>query len=136
MIANIVPTGELLLAELDIDPSNLTVPSGQLDDYIAVINWLTDYEPNPDAPNLEKVRGCLEAFHHLCQVEAWVKASNLLFTRLNTIEKEELHNQLNTWGYYHEQYDLYTKLLELLEGGLKTLFIKDTTNIFYNEQAE
>lgn len=30
--------------------------------------WLTAYEPAPDAPNLETVRGYLEAFDHYCEV--------------------------------------------------------------------
>jgi tetratricopeptide (TPR) repeat protein len=90
----------------------------------AVKNWLTKYKPKPDARNLEKVRGYLEAFHHLCEVEDWKEAHKILFIRLNTPTNEKLHNQLNTWGYYHEQANLYSRLLDKLSSGYEALFFK------------
>jgi tetratricopeptide (TPR) repeat protein len=77
----------------------------------AATMWQTAYEPEPDAPNLEKVRGYLEAFHHLSQLEDWKGASEILFIRLDTPMKEELHNLLGLWCYYPEQMELYNKLL-------------------------
>lgn len=66
------------------------------------------------ASNLQKASGYLEAFHHLCIVKAWEEASKILLVQLNTPTKEELHNQLYTWGYYHQQIELYRNLLEKL----------------------
>jgi tetratricopeptide (TPR) repeat protein len=34
-----------------------------------------------------------------------------LFISLNTPTKDELHNQLDIWGYYQERLELYNKLL-------------------------
>ncbi len=79
--------------------------------YTAVKMWRTAYEPEPDALNLEKVRGYLEAFHHLCQVADWEKAREILTLRLDTPTNDELHNQLHLWGYYQEQIDLYRQIL-------------------------
>jgi tetratricopeptide (TPR) repeat protein len=83
--------------------------------YTAAAMWRTAYEPEPDAPNLEKVRGYLEAFHHLGQVEDWKGASEILFIRLDTPMNEELHNLLGLWCYYPEQMELYNKLLGKLD---------------------
>lgn len=107
---NITPTGESVLADIDIDSAAIKFikPSWKRTHYRAVVNWLTKYKPKPDASNLEKVRGLVEAFHHLCEVEDWEKAEKILFTRLDTPTNEELHNQLNTWGYYREQIELYS----------------------------
>ena len=92
MTISIIPPSELILAELGINSPYLSeLPLNKLDHYIAVINWLTDYKPRPDDSNLEKVLGYLEAFHHLCEVEAWEQASKILFIRLNTPTSEVLH---------------------------------------------
>lgn len=92
----------------------------QLDHYIAVENYLTeDDELPPNATNLEQISGYQEAFHHLCEVAAWEKASEILFTNLNTSTNEELHEQLSTWGYYREQTHLYNRLLDKLSPSKK-----------------
>ncbi len=69
------------------------------------------YAPEPNASNLEKVRGYLEGFHHLCEVGDWRGAGEILCIRLDTPMNEELHNQLRTWGHYPEQLELYSRLL-------------------------
>jgi hypothetical protein len=114
MITNVTPSGELVLEQLGINPHNLRADfptREQRLQYRAVVQWLTDYKPKPDATNLEKVRGYLEAFHHLCVVEDWERASKFITIRLNTPTNEELHHQLNTWGYYRELVDLYSTIL-------------------------
>ncbi|WP_148650102.1 hypothetical protein [Nostoc sp. NIES-3756] len=68
--------------------------------YRAVINWLTKYNPNADASNLEKIKGLLEAFYHLCEVEDVERAWKIIDCRLNTPTQEYLIEQLRTWGYY------------------------------------
>ncbi|MEG4862162.1 MULTISPECIES: tetratricopeptide repeat protein [unclassified Microcoleus] len=57
--------------------------------------WLTDYEPPFDAPNLETLRGDLEAFHHYCEIEDWTAAKTILLDK-------EVGVQLQTWGNYRE----------------------------------
>ena len=76
----------------------------KLDHYIAVKNYLMDEDkPSPNAENIEKVKGLLEAFYHLCDVEDWVKASDLFMKRLSDSEKSLLHFQLDIWGYFQEE---------------------------------
>lgn len=122
---NLTPSGELVLENLAINRHNLSADFPNREQrlqYRAVVQWLTDYKPKSDATNLEKVRGYLQAFHHLCTVEDWERASKILFIRLNTPTNEELHAQLNTWGYYSEQIDLYSQILGKISSSLDTIF--------------
>jgi tetratricopeptide (TPR) repeat protein len=66
--------------------------------------WQTAYEPALDAPNLETLRGSLEAFHHFCELEDWTAASNI-------IHKQEFRVQLLTWNCYQEMIALASRLL-------------------------
>ncbi|WP_008313393.1 serine protease [Leptolyngbya sp. PCC 6406] len=54
--------------------------------------WLTEYQPAPDAPNLETVRGYLEAFEHFCRVEDWREAGKIA-------ENRDVRDQLIFGGY-------------------------------------
>ncbi|MCL1468044.1 tetratricopeptide repeat protein [Argonema galeatum] len=87
----------------------------QSDHYIAAQMWGTAYQPEPDASNLEQVRGYLEAFHHYCEIEDTESAAEIIFTCLDTPTNEQLHNQLETWGYYRERVELYKQFLSLLD---------------------
>ena len=71
--------------------------------------WLTAYEPASDAPNLEKVRGYLEAFDHRYEAQDYVFLSEFL------PEHSQELDQLQNWGYYREMIDLYGKPLDKLE---------------------
>ncbi|NJN11057.1 MAG: tetratricopeptide repeat protein [Richelia sp. RM1_1_1] len=110
----LTPSGKSLLKELGIVPNALRrakIPRFKRAQYRAVVNWLTKYQPLPEATNLERVRSYLEAFHHLCEIEDWISAIKILTTHLNTPTNEEFHNQLKTWGYYRQQADIYEKIL-------------------------
>lgn len=121
MANNLNKPGQLLFANWDINLDR--VPIEQLDHYIAVENYLTDNdEPPPDAAPIEQVRGYLQAFYHLCEVEDWEKASAILSIRLDTPTHEELHNQLGTWGYYRELVNLYNRILGKLNPIWDTIF--------------
>lgn len=112
--------GELVLTQLNIKlttPELADVSPWEFAHYMAVENWLTEYQPQPNASNLEQVTGYLEAFHHLCEVEAWETASKILFIHPHP-DAKELHKQLGTWGYYREQIQLYSRLLEKLNPNL------------------
>ena len=114
MMNSVTQSGELLLEQLGINSHNLRAQfptCEQRCQYRAVVNWLTDYKPKSDATNLEKVRGYLEAFYHLCEVEDWHRGSEIIFTRLDTPTNDELHSQLSLWGYYREQIELYNRIL-------------------------
>ncbi|MEW6493482.1 MAG: tetratricopeptide repeat protein [Cyanobacteriota bacterium] len=93
--------------------------------------WLTAHQPEPEAPILEQVRGYLEAFHHLCELEDWESASEILSIRLDTPTNEELVNQLGIWGYYREQIELYSRLLYKLNPSLDSICLNDL-GVAYN----
>ncbi|AFZ05163.1 Tetratricopeptide TPR_2 repeat-containing protein [Oscillatoria nigro-viridis PCC 7112] len=115
---NPLPSGELILESLGIHPHNLPAQfptREQRLQYRAVVQWLTDYKPKSDASNLEKVRGYLEAFHHLCELKNWERASKIIEINLDIPNNTELHNPLITWGYYREVIDLYSRLLGNLD---------------------
>ncbi len=117
--------GELVLTQLDIKlttPELADVSPWEFAHYMAVENWLTEYQPQPNASNLEQVTGYLEAFHHLCEVEAWETASKILFIHPHP-DAKELHKQLGTWGYYCEQIQLYSRLLEKLNLDLDCILL-------------
>ena len=105
--------GKLLLEELKIDKNNIKKikPNWKRSHYRAIFNWLIKYETPSDSSNLEKLKGYLETFHHLCEVEAWAKAGKILLTRLNTPSNNLLYDQLDTWGYYQQQSVLFKKLI-------------------------
>jgi len=110
MTTDLQTPGQLLFAKLGINLDE--VPIEKLSDYTAVEYYLTvEDEPPQDATNLEKVRGYLEAFYHLSEVEDWEAASKILSIHLDTPTNENLHNQLGVWGYYQERIDLYNRLL-------------------------
>jgi len=114
---NITPPGDWMLANLGIDlaaPEFRELPPCKRAQYKAVKNWLTMYKPKRDASNIEKVRGYLEAFHHLCEVEDWERANQILFTSLDTPTNQSLHNQLGNWGYYLQQIEVYSPILHKL----------------------
>lgn len=77
--------------------------------------WLHHYKPAPDAPNIETVRGYLEAFEHYFSLEDWDLAKVIPLTIVNGLTENEIHFQLGRWGYYREQIYLYKKLLHLYQ---------------------
>lgn len=121
MANNLKKPGKVFFAELAINLDEVSLE--QLDHYIAVENYLTDdEEPSLNASNLEQVSRYLNAFHHLCEVEDWKRASKILFIRLDTPTNEELHAQLNTWGYYKKQIELYNRIVGKISPSLDTIF--------------
>ncbi|MEM8637855.1 MAG: tetratricopeptide repeat protein [Cyanobacteria bacterium P01_G01_bin.54] len=74
--------------------------------------WLNDYEPEPDAPNLETVRGYLEAFDHYWLIADWEAMHSISKTPLATEIQYCLPKQLSIWGYISESIVLNHKRLE------------------------
>ncbi|MBD2087116.1 tetratricopeptide repeat protein [Coleofasciculus sp. FACHB-542] len=103
----------------------------QDDHYIAAEMWRTAYEPEPDASNLEKVQGYLEAFHHFSEVGFWEEVSQILSIRLDIPSKEQLHNQLGIWGYYHQQIELYNRMLGKLNDHWNGICYGGLGNAYY-----
>jgi tetratricopeptide (TPR) repeat protein len=124
--------GESLLAEIGVTPETIKSlkSTWQRTQYRAIINWITKYKPVPNASNLDKVRGYLEACHHLFELENWEAASKILEVRLNTPTRDQFHNQLNTWGYYREQLELFVKLLGKLSPDWEMTLINGLGNLY------
>lgn len=74
--------------------------------------WLTAYKTEKTTPNLEIVRGYLEAFDHYYEVKDWEKVKDIFMTPIKNIASQEvLYSQLDVWGYYHEEIYLCERLL-------------------------
>jgi tetratricopeptide (TPR) repeat protein len=85
--------------------------------------WLTVYEPESNVPNLEKVRGYLEAFYHLCAIEDWEGASEV-YTKEIKSSQQEFNWQLLIWGYYRELIRISQQLSEKINTPLKGVCLK------------
>jgi tetratricopeptide (TPR) repeat protein len=106
-----------MLSSLGIDPSLIrhVQPCTRRTQWQAIVNWLTRYPPPAEGPNLEQVRGYLEAFYHLCEIEEWQRALSLMLHKLDTPAQAQLHYQLKLWGYLPEQMKLYKALVDHVE---------------------
>lgn len=104
---------ESVLSKIGIEPSYVKFinPIWKRAHRRAAVNWLTKYHSPQAASNLQKVHGYLEAFHHLSVVGSWKESSEIILLQIDTPTQEELHKQLHTWGYYHQQIELYKNLL-------------------------
>jgi len=74
--------------------------------------WLNAYKPNPNSPNLEKVRGYLEAIDCYCEIEDWQRAKDLFINALDISAQYTLFGQLETWSYFWEGIRVCQKLLD------------------------
>jgi hypothetical protein len=100
-------------------------------EYIASWIWQTIYQPQPDAPDSEQLRGYIESLHHLCEVEAWEEASKiLLFTRTDKFNNRALYTQLLVWNS-EEIIELCSRLLSKLTPSMNAIFLKLLGNAYY-----
>ena len=90
--------------------------------YRAVKNWLVNYRINSSASRIEQIKGCLEAFFHLKEVEDWLGMKIILQAEMDD-SGYELHEQLHIWGYYQEQISTYEKLLGRLDRALDSTIL-------------
>jgi tetratricopeptide (TPR) repeat protein len=109
----LIPSSDSLLAELGIDPAELKSikPNWKRTQYRAIINWLTRYYPENTDSNIEKVKGLLESFYHLCEIQEWQIASKIFLLSLTTPSQQTLVHQLDVWGYYKDSIDICNKIL-------------------------
>ncbi|MDJ1185926.1 tetratricopeptide repeat protein, partial [Roseofilum casamattae] len=109
----ILPSSQLILEKLSIDQSNIKFikPRWKRPHYRAIVNWLVKYQPFEGVSHLEKVRGYLEGFYHLCEVENWDSASKILLSPLEFLDGNHLSLQLDIWSYFQEEISLCKKLL-------------------------
>ena len=69
--------------------------------------------------------------HHLCELKVWEEAGKIIMVCLNTPTNEELHNQLDTWGYHSEQIELYKKLLNQVNPSFDAILLNGLGNAYY-----
>jgi tetratricopeptide (TPR) repeat protein len=103
--------------------------------------WLSEYQHEENAQNLEKVRGYLEAFYHYCDAEDWVNAGYIFTIRPEITQKQQLHNQLFTWGYYDENIYLCNKILKKVSNQIDIVCYKHLAENYhllgeYNKATE
>ncbi|MBT9317969.1 hypothetical protein [Leptothoe spongobia] len=110
--ADITVSGKEFLSNLNLDKYNNTSKSKKRANWRAIKNWLGKYRPLSESSNLERIRGYLEAFHHLCEIEAWEESRSLLDLPLSSPLHETLVQHLHTWNYYQQEITLYTRLLD------------------------
>ncbi len=96
----------------------------------AAEQWLNHYEAVPEAPNLEQVRGNLEAFHHVYEVEDWEQAKEILLSPLRSFSKVHLPRQLEFWSYYQEGIQLCQKFLNKSEFDADTICLRMLGNYY------
>ncbi|NEO51861.1 MAG: tetratricopeptide repeat protein [Okeania sp. SIO3B5] len=132
-MTNITPNGELVLREISLESATIKSikPCQKRIQYRAVINWLTKYKPHANASNLEQVKGYLEAFHHLYEVEDWERATTIIDITLNTPTNEKLRDILGTWGYYQQQKEIYEGLLGKLDNKWECIFLNGLGNCHF-----
>ncbi|MBD2485541.1 tetratricopeptide repeat protein [Planktothrix sp. FACHB-1365] len=126
--------GELVIAKVENKlavKTSTEINHWELAQWIAIKNWLTKYKPKPNASNLDQVKGYLQAFQHLCELEEWEAAYKILFIKINSPTKEELYDQLDTWGYPQELIDLYNRILGKLSPELDVFFFRGLGRCYY-----
>ncbi len=77
---------------------------------MAAWQWLNHYKAVPEAANLEKVRGYLEAFEHHSELDDWEKAHEVYIDQ-NKLTNQALHWQLFIWGYYRDLIQISLRLM-------------------------
>lgn len=99
--------------------------------YTAVEYYLTvQDQAYQEGDSLEKVRHYLEAFYHLSEVKDWQRCIKICLVELDTPTRETLHNQLGTWGYYHQQADLYQTTLDKVNSQWCTICLNGLGNLY------
>ena len=123
---SLTPAPLAKLTQLGIEPAKIKFvqPRTRRAQYQAIVNWLTKYQPSPDTPNRDQVKGYIQAFYHLCDMEEWGRAASLISTKLNTPTEDPLHYQLKLWGDVPQQMSLYEALIDHVAPKWNGLFLQ------------
>lgn len=95
----------------------------------AADQWLTAYQPAPDASNLEKVRGYLEAFYHFCEIEDWETVSDI-YNCQSIVTSHTLNTQLFIWGFFKELMDMSRRLVDNITSKTKSRCLTHIGNCY------
>jgi tetratricopeptide (TPR) repeat protein len=104
---------ENLLRLLGIDLPKLKITNSveQRSHYRAISNWLTKFKTPSNASNLDRVKGYLNAFDHLCKLKEWNKAVIVIASHIDSPLKERLFEELQGWGEYNIVISICNQLL-------------------------
>lgn len=87
--------------------------------------WLDIYIPLIDSPNIEQLRGFLEAFYHFYQSQSWEKISEMIRQHVQKLD------QLQGWGYYQEMVSFYSMLSSSPKVAESTIYTIRLGNAYY-----
>jgi tetratricopeptide (TPR) repeat protein len=99
---------EINLKKIDVNQLN---SKSKLRHYRAIVNHLAIYQSSSTSSNIEQVRGYLESFNHLCELEDWENANRILQIQIDISKHESLLEQIGVWGYYEHQVLMCNKLI-------------------------
>ena len=110
----LLPDSNWVLARLGIDLKTIRTiqPCWQRSTYQAIVNWLMRYQYKAGKPNIEKLRGYIEAIELLCSLQRWDAAHGLLQVPLTS--DRTVTEQLQVWGYAQARVALHSPLLDRL----------------------
>lgn len=129
MTDNSKTPGQLLFEDLAINLGEVSFED--LVHYTAVEFFLiVADEPSSQASNLDKVNRYLESFEHLCNVNDWQRASEILFSDIGHLE--ELQYQLIIWNHHKILIEIYEKLIDKLDNEKNIILLNNLANL-YNE---
>lgn len=124
---------ESVLAELKVDSTFIkSVEPKKRRHYRAVLNWLKQYRLHPNSLPLEQLRGYVEAFFHLCEVEDWNRAA-ILSLSIKTPLGKTLNEQLEKRQYYQELTNIYSQLLERAKPEIDLICLNGLGNISFHQ---
>ena len=126
----LLPDPKEVLSQLKINPRTVRAvqPCWQRSRYQAIVNWIVRYRDKPNSPNLEKVRGYIEALKLLCGLRQWESAHRLLQISLTT--RCTLSEQLQVWGYAQERVDLHSPIVDKLSERANSFHLDSLASAF------
>ena len=98
----LLPSGESVLEQLSISSSKIKSikPRWKRSNYIAIVNWLTEHQANPNASNLELeiLNPYFQTLSHLCQLKEW-KSIQIILNINISINPEYFNLSLPLYEY-------------------------------------
>lgn len=122
MANTVAESGNSILAQLGIDPHNLRADfpiREQRLQYRAIVQWLKDYKPEPNATNLDKVKGHLEALHHGSNISDFNLIKSIL--KLPVLRTQNIDDLFLPLYEYLIRNDLKTSFLLCIEEIISSL---------------
>ncbi|MBD2325837.1 tetratricopeptide repeat protein [Alkalinema sp. FACHB-956] len=93
--------------------------------------WLTAYALGFETPNLEIVRGYLEAVEHYYEAGNWKAAKEILLTPLDSVSKMHILQQLAFWSLHQEGIQVCQKILKKFTFGTDIICLVGMLGNYY-----